>query len=42
MSAMVGIAFIYRSGGVSFLLDDCVNLLFNVGVASISDLWYVL
>ena len=24
-----GIMFIFRSGGVSFFLDDCVNLQFN-------------
>ena len=42
MSAMGGIMFIFGSGGVSFFQDDCVNLLFNVGVASITDPWCAL
>ena len=36
MSAMDGIPFVFRSGGVSFLLDDFVNLLFDVRVGSIT------
>ena len=42
MSAMGGIVFIFRSGSVSFLQDDGVDLLFNVGVGSISSLWCIL
>ena len=34
--AVGGITFIFRSGGVGFLLDDYVNLLFNVGVSSVT------
>ena len=42
MSAVGGITFIFWSGGVSFLLDDCVNLLFKLGVSSITSRWCVL